>query len=172
MRKRMFMKTNISFLALAFFMSGILITSCGEKSNQDRKNVKDDVKELNRDLQTGAKNTTEEIKAKVTADWEQFKTTSENTIQSTENEIKTLREKISKASEKQREKLSKEADRLEQKNKELKERLAVRTKNFKEGVVEFNEKAKENQKEFEREFKHDMDEMGKAIKGLFEKNTN
>ena len=43
------MKTYISPLSISFFMTGILVTNCGEQSNQDAKNVKEDVKKLNKD---------------------------------------------------------------------------------------------------------------------------
>ena len=166
------MKTRLLSLAITVFIAGILLTSCGEKSKQEAKEVKDDVKELNKNLKEGAKNTAEEIKMVVREDWEKFKSASENTIQNTEKEIKSLRDRISKISKKEQLKLTEQLDELEQMNIVLKDKLAVRTKRFKENLIEFNEKTRESEKEFEREFNHDMKELGIALKDLFKDNVN
>lgn len=166
------MKTNILALTISIFMAGIVLTSCGEKSKQDKNNVKEDVKELNKDLMEGAIDTSEEIKIAVTEEWNKFKTASENTIQNTEKEIGNLREKITKANKKEKERLTKTLDKLEQKNKELKEKLSVRTTKFKENMIEYTDEFKANEKEFEREFSHDMDELRKSLNDLFTDNVN
>ena len=166
------MKTNILSLTISVFISGILITSCGEQSKQDATEVKDDLKELNKDLKQGAIHTAEEIKITLTEEWDKFKTASEYIIQNTEKEIKDLRKRISKTSKKDRKKLNKQLDELEQRHLILKDKLAVRSKKFKENLVEFNEKAKDNQQQFEREFNRDMETLGKALKELFKDNVD
>lgn len=166
------MKTNILSLSISVFMIGILLTSCGEKSKQDATEVKDDLKELNKDLKQGAIHTAEEIKITLTEEWDKFKTASESIIQNTEKEIKDLRERISKTSKKDRKKLNKQLDELEQRHLILKDKLAVRSKKFKENSVEFNEKAKDNQQQFEREFNRDMETLGKALKELLKDNVD
>jgi gas vesicle protein len=153
-------------------MIGILLTSCGEKSKQDATEVKDDLKELNKDLKQGAIHTAEEIKITLTEEWDKFKTASEYIIQNTEKEIKDLRERISKTSKKDRKKLNKQLDELEQRHLILKDKLAVRSKKFKENLVEFNEKAKDNQQQFKREFNRDMETLGKALKELLKDNVD
>lgn len=166
------MKTNTVFVALIIFMISIFITSCGEASKKDAQHVKEDLEELNKDLKQGAQNTSEELKTRVTAEWEQFKIASEKTIQNTENEIKNLRDKIKKTNKKEIEMLNIELDKLEQKNIILKDKLAVRTKNFKENLIEFNEESKEAQQAFEREFSRDMDALENAIENLFKNNVD
>lgn len=166
------MKTKIAFLTITVFMVGIFLTSCGEKSKQDVIEVKEDLKELNKDITRGAIDTAEEIKMTVKEEWELFKTVSEKAIESTEKEIKELREKISKKNKEERKKLTKKLDELEQKHIVLKDKLAVRTKKFKDNLIEFNEKAKEHEKTFEREFNYEIRELGTALKGLFIDNLN
>jgi hypothetical protein len=166
------MKTNILSLIIIVFMTGTVLTSCGQTSKQDAKAVKEDVKELNKDLKQGAKDTSKEIKTTVVSDWEKFKTASEATIEKTDNKIKELRVKISKANKNEKEKLTKELDKLEQKNKELKEKLAKRAKEFKDDMITFNNSAKSEEQKFEREFNHDMDELGTALKDLFKNNVD
>ena len=76
-------KATILTITIMAFMVGTFLISCGEASKKDAKSVKEDVKELNKDLVRGAKDTREEIKTIVKADWENFKTTSETAIEST-----------------------------------------------------------------------------------------
>nr|WP_321230182.1 hypothetical protein [uncultured Psychroserpens sp.] len=166
------MKTQIVALKIIVFMTGIFLISCGEKSKQDATEVKEDVKELNRDLTRGAIDTAEEIKIAIKQEWDMFKIASEIAIENTEKEIKNLREKISKTNKNERKKLTKKLDELEQRNIVLKDKLAVRTRKFKENRIEFNEKAKDREKEFEREFDHDMKELNNALKDLFKDNVN
>jgi len=166
------MKTNILYLTISVFMAGVLLLSCGEKSKQDATEVKDDLKELNKDLKQGAIHTAEEIKITLTEEWDKFKTASESIIQNTEKEIKDLRERITEGNKKDRKKLSKQLDELEQRHLILKDKLAVRSKKFKENSVEFNEKAKDNQQQFEREFNRDMETLGKALKELLKDNVD
>ncbi|SDS24570.1 hypothetical protein SAMN05216503_2440 [Polaribacter sp. KT25b] len=165
------MKTNILSLTIMIFMAGTLLTSCGQASKKDANSVKEDVKELNKDLVKGAKDTNVEIKTAVKANWEQFKTSSDLAIENTEKQIEVLRTKIANANKSEKEKLTKALDKLEQKNKELKEKLAKRGKEFKENMIDFNESAKENEQKFEREFTHDMNELGAALKDLFKNNV-
>lgn len=159
------MKTRIVFFTIIALIAGILVAGCGEKSKQD-------VKELNKDLIKGAKNTAEEIKVAAKEDWGTFKKASENTIENMEKEIKVLRKKILKTSKMDREKLLKKLDELERKNIVLKDKLVVRSKKIKENLIEFNEKTKDNEKAFKREFNYDMKELETALKNLFKDNVN
>ncbi|WP_178985565.1 hypothetical protein [Winogradskyella helgolandensis] len=166
------MKTNILSFIIIVFMTGTVLTSCGETSKQDAKAVKQDAKELSKDLKQGAEDSSKEIKNAVELDWKKFKATSETAIENTENEIKNLRDKIAEASNAEKEKLNEELDKLEQKNNELKEKVAQRAKAFNEDMIDFNDTAKANEKKFEREFNHDMQELGNALKDLFKNNVN
>ncbi len=160
------MKTKIFYMIIPFFMGGMLMTGCMEKSTRDsNENQKDK-------LVTDIKKQGEDIKIAINQNWEKFKESSEQALQNTEEEIETLRGKIVKSNKKQREKLNNEIDQLEKQNRELRGRIAARNETFKENMVEFNEDALESQKAFEREFKHDMDNLGKSIKDLFKNNTN
>jgi len=165
-------KTKILVFIVMTFMAGTILTSCGDASKKDAKEVNEDVKELNKDLVKGAKDISKEIETAVKADWESFKMASETTIENTENDIKVLREKIAKASKTEKERLTAQLDKLEQKNKELKEKLAQRGREFKEDLIEFNEATLEREIRFEREFNHDMKELGTALKDLFKDNMN
>lgn len=166
------MKTQLIYLTITAFMAGFLLTGCGEKSKQDATEVKEDLKELNKDLTRGAIDTAEEIKIAITQEWDRFKIASEIAIKNTEKEIKNLREKISKTNKNEREKFTKQLDELEQRNIVLKDKLAVRTKKFKENLIEYNEKTKDSETEFEREFNHDMKELNDALKDLFKDNVD
>lgn len=96
------MKTNILTLTLNLLLVSILVTSCGEKSKKDAENIKDDVNALSKSLEEDVKETTEDIKTAVIADWEQFKTASENTIQNTNDDIENFRQRIAKANKRKR----------------------------------------------------------------------
>ena len=100
------MKKNILSLIIIIFMTGTVLTSCGETSKKDAKSVKQDVKTLNKDLKQGAKDTSEEIKIAVKSDWQKFKASSETAIENTEKQIETLRGEIAKAGKTEKEKLS------------------------------------------------------------------
>ena len=165
------MKTNILSLAVIGFMAGTIATSCGESSKKDMKAVKEDVKELNKDLRQGAEDTSTEIKTTVSSDWKKFEASSKTILENTDKQIKELRVKISKANKNEKAKLTADLDKLEQKNKELKEKLAERSRKFKENLIEFEEGTGELEKSFEREFKHDMDELGTSLKDLFKNNV-
>ena len=165
------MRTRILSLAVIAIMVGTIVTSCGEASKKDMKAAKEDMSEAGKDLNQAGKDAQEEIQAAVKADWGRFKANSEAGIADIASDIKTLREKISKASKNEQEKLAADLDRLEEKNKELQAKLEQRGRDFKQNVIEFNDSAKENEKQFEREFTHDMDELGTALKDLFKDNV-
>ena len=164
------MKTQIVSINIIILMVGTLLTGCGEKTKQDATEVKEDLKEFNKDLFQGTKDTAEEIKIAITEDWKKFKTASENAIEKTEKDIKILRERIKKNNKKEHIKLTKKLDELEQKNIILKDKLAVRTKKLKENRIEFNENTKESEKEFEREFDHGIKELNNALKDFIKQN--
>lgn len=165
------MKTRILSLVIIGLMAGTIVTSCGEASKKDVNNAQQEMKEASKDLGQARKDAQKEVKTTVIADWKKFRTTSETTIENTENQIKVLRGKIAKANKKEQEKLTAALDKLEQKNSELKEKLAQRNREFKEDIIQFNESAIENEQKFEREFKHDMDELGTALKDMFKNNV-
>lgn len=161
------MKTNIFSFVLPIFIAGTLITSCGENS-KDSKEVQKDITETNQQMDQKAENR----RAEMNQDWESFKASSDEIIESREKEIKDLRGRIAEADQKQREKLTRELDELEKKNKSLKERIATRTENVKTDLSEINEKSIEDHKAAQRQIKQDMDDVGKAIGDFFKKDTD
>ncbi|NRT16355.1 polyhydroxyalkanoate synthesis regulator phasin [Flavobacterium sp. 28A] len=165
------MKTNFLSLTMITLMAGTILTSCGKTTKDDASAVKEDVTELNRDLEQGAKDTGVETKEAVNADWKKFEASSKIAIENTDTQIKALRDKIAKADKAEKVKLTAKLDELEKKNTELKEKLEKRGVAFKEDVKEMNQSAKEEEQEFEREFTHDMDELGTALKDLFKDNV-
>lgn len=162
------MKTKILSLSIPFLIAGLLMTSCGDDSNQKSKEVEQDMVEANRKIELKA----EEVRVEARQDWEKFKAASEEVLENREKEINDLRAKIAKADEKQRAKLNKNLDELERKNNDLKERISIRTNTFKDDLSDLNEKAIQDRKAAQRELKHDMDELGKSINNFFQKNTD
>lgn len=161
------MKTNIFSMVLAIFIAGTFITSCGENT-KDSKDVQIDITETNQQMDQKAEN----LRAELNKDWENFKASSDEIIESREKEIKDLRGRIAEADKAQRETLTRELDDLEQKNKSLKERIAKRTENVKSDLREINEKSIEDHKAAQRQIKEDMDNVGKAIGDFFKRDSN
>ena len=158
------MKTKLLAVALPLFLGGVLLTSCDEKTKQDIVVVDEDVDTTKVVVDGDA---ADAVEVEVREDWDKFRVTSNEAIQKSEAEMKTLREKIAEASESERAKLNKNLDELEKKNNELKAKIDARAKEFNDNMVEFNEEAKEKQREWSREMNHDLDEMGKAINNFF-----
>ena len=166
------MKRSIIFAIVSSPILFSVFKSCKKPVKKDINAIEDNIEEAAQNLGKAAKQTQEEIKTDIEADWEKFRSESEIAIDNTETEIKSLREKIAIAGNQEREELKEGLDTLEQKNKKLKERLAERSRKFKENLIEFNETAKEKQEEFEREFQHDIKELGAALKNLFKDNVD
>ncbi len=158
------MKTNIFSMVLPIFIAGTLLTSCGENTKES-KEIQVDTTETSQQIDQRA----DELRAEMNKDWESFKASSDEIIESREKEIKDLRGRIAEADKAQRDRLTKELDELEKKNKSLKERIATRTENVKNDLRTINEKSIEDHKAAERQIKQDMDAVGKAIGDFFKR---
>jgi len=93
-------------------------------------------------------------------EWATFKSDAEITIRNNEIRIGELREKLQKQGTLLDPMYERRIETLEQQNRDLKKR------------IEDYEKTQSDWETFKREFKHDMDELGKALKGLFVDNEN
>jgi hypothetical protein len=146
--KRRTMKNNIFVFAVIGFMVGTLSTGCGKTSEQKLESAKENVGEVKQDLK--------DAQAEYRAEWQTFKSESEQTIAANEKRIDAFKEKMEKAGHKAKAKYRKEVAVLEQKNHDLKNKLE-----------EYKDEGRSKWEEFKTNFKHDMDGIGKTMKDLF-----
>jgi len=139
--KRRTMKNIIFTFAVIGYMAGIFLAGCGKTSEQKVEEAKQELKDA---------------KADYLAEWQQFKTESEEQIKANEDRIDAFREKMEKGGTKTEAKYNIAVAELKQKNRDLKRKLE-----------EYKDEGESKWQEFKTNFSHDMDAFGKTMKDLF-----
>ena len=124
----------------------MFLASCGETSNQKIEAATQDFKDARADY---------------VAEWQKFKTASEEQIKSNEERIEAFKAKIQEAGSNAdtNATYNKAVEDLEQKNRDLKRALN-----------EYKDEGESRWQEFKTNFTHDMDAVGKTMKDLFKDN--
>jgi hypothetical protein len=135
------MKSKIFTFAVIGCMAGIFLAGCGKTSEQKVEGAKQELKDA---------------KADYLAEWQKFKTESEEQIKANENRIDAFKAKMEKAGTKAKAKYNKAVAELEGKNRDLKKKLE-----------EYKDEGESKWQEFKTNFKHDMDAVGQTMKDLF-----
>lgn len=146
------MKNSIVVFAVIGVMAGTFITGCEKTSKQKVQDAKENLSEAKQELK--------DARTKFLAEWQAFKSESEQIIEANEKRIEAFKAKMGKAGPEAMAKYSKEVEMLEQKNRDLKKKL--------DGY-----QAEEQSKweEFKTNFKKDMDAIGKTMQDLFKDNN-
>ena len=110
--KRSIKLAMASGLTLLIF---IVFDGCKEPAKKDMETAEENIVEAAKNLGKATKQTQEEIKTEIAADWERFKSESKVAIDNTETEIELLREKLTTVGEKRGEGIKVRLDSLEQK---------------------------------------------------------
>ncbi len=145
------MNNSILVFAVIGSLAGILLTGCektAERKVEDAKETLGDAKQGLKDDQT-----------KYLAEWQTFKSESEQTIEANEKRIDAFKDKMDKAGRKAKAKYSKEVAVLEQNNRDLKKKLE-----------DYKDEGQSKWEEFKTNFNHDMDGIGRIMKDLFKDN--
>jgi hypothetical protein len=142
--KRRTMKNKIFTFAVIGCMAGIFFAGC-EKAPEQK------VERANQELK--------DAKADYRAEWQKYKTDSEEQIKANEDRIDAFKAKMEKADRKTKAKYNKAVAELEQKNRDLKRRLE-----------EYKDEGESKWQEFKTNFSHDMDGVGNTMKDLFKDN--
>lgn len=145
------MKKSIIKLSGSLFIAAIIVSSC----NSPAKKVENAQENLNE----AKEEYTQAYKDSI-ADYQLFRTTSEERIASNEKVIAAFKAKIASDKRKLKSNDQKMIDEFEQKNIDMRKKME-----------EYKESTKDQWVEFKKEFNHDMDELGKAIHDLTVKNT-
>ena len=138
MRNKIFTFTVLGCITAIFF------AGCGTTSEQKVEQAKLDLKDA---------------KADYLAEWQKFKTKSEEQIKANEDRIDAFKEKIEKTDTETKAKYNKAVAELEQKNRDLKKQLE-----------EYKDEGESKWQEFKTNFSHDLDAIGKTMKDLFTDN--
>jgi type II secretory pathway component HofQ len=138
------MKTIFSF-ALIGCIAGMFLAGCGKTSEQKVQGDKQEVKDA---------------KADYHADWQKFKTESDQQIKVNEDRIDSLKDKIKKADTKATVKFKKAVAELDQRNRDLKQKLE-----------DYKDEGEGKWEEFKTNFNQDMDSIGKTMTDLFKDNN-
>ena len=142
--KRRTMRNKIFTFAVIGCMAGICLAGCARTSEQKVEGAKQELKDA---------------KADYLAEWQNFKTESEEQIKANEDRIDAFKEKMEKAGAGIKAKYDKTVAELEQNNRDLKTKLE-----------EYKDEGESKWREFKTNFSHDMDAVGKTMKDLFKDN--
>jgi hypothetical protein len=113
----------------------------------------------------------EAAKTKAGNDWQKFKSDSDTSIIEMNKQVAELNEKVVKAKDSAKVGLKVQLKAISEKISEQNEKLRRRSLQFEADMKTFDEKVVSQNESFEREFKRDMDELGAAIKNLFNDNV-
>ena len=138
------MKNKIFVFAVIGCMAGMFLAGCAKTSEQKVEGAKQDLKDA---------------KADYLAEWQRFKTESEEQIKANDDRIDAFREKMEKAGTQTKAEYKIAVAELKQKNRDLKKKLE-----------EYKDEGESKWQEFKTNFSHDMDAVGKTIKDLFRDN--
>ena len=139
------MKNKIFTFAVIGCMAGIFFAGC-EKTPEQK------VEKANQELK--------DAKADYRAEWQKYKTDSEEQFKANEDRIDAFKEKMAKADTKNKKaKYNKAVVELKQQNRDLKRKLE-----------EYKDEGESKWQEFKTNFSHDMDSVEKTMKDLFKDN--
>ena len=143
------MKNTILTFAAMGLMAGAILTGCKQKEAQKVEPTKEEkVGDAKQDLQ--------DAQVKYLAEWQAFKTESEQKIDANEKRIDAFEAKMDKAGTKAKAKYAKEVAELKQKNRDLKKKLE-----------EYKVEGQGRWEEFKTNVNRDLDGIGKTMKDLF-----
>ncbi len=148
------MKKACYIIAITAFIGGISLVGC--KSNtQEKEDAIENVNEANQDLdQVEADQAADQVIKANDAEWQTYKSESNNTIMANEARIKELRKAMDKPGKTFDKSYAKSIDALEERNTALKNRI---------GDYENNQTDWES---FKREFSSDAEGVANAFKDL------
>jgi hypothetical protein len=138
------MKNKVFTFAVIGCIAGIFLAGCGKTPEQKVEGAKQELKDA---------------KADYLAEWQKFKTESEEQIKANEDRMDAFKQKMEKADSRTKAKYNKTVAELEQKNRDLKKKLE-----------EYKDEGESKWQEFKTNFSHDMDAVGKTMKDLFKDN--
>jgi hypothetical protein len=141
------MKSSIITFLLCIGISGALLPGCDTPA----ENVGDAKEDLAKAQEKLAEAREDSLK---TANWEAFKSASEDQIAINDVNIAELKSRKGPKGESMDPKYIEQVNILEARNKALKER------------IDFYEKYNSNWEEFKREFNHDLEELSKTMKEI------
>ena len=138
------MRNKIFAFTVLGCITAILFAGCGTTSEQKVEQASMDLKDA---------------KADYLAEWQKFKTRSEEQIEANQDSIDAFKEKIENAGAETKAKYNEAVAELEQKNRDLKKQLE-----------EYKVEGESEWQEFKTNFSHDLDAVGKTITDLFTDN--
>ncbi len=159
---------------LVFFarlFSLISFMACSDASQTSLSNAGNHLSEAKDEVKQAANNDIESAKNKAGKDWQKFKFDSDASIIEMNKQVAELNEKIIKANDSAKSGLKVQLTAISEKIGEQNEKLRVRGVQFEADMKTFDESVVSRNESFKREFKHDMDELGTAIKNLFNDNV-
>ena len=142
--ERRTMKNKIFTFAVIGCMAGIFFVGCEKTPEQKVEGANQELKDA---------------KADYRAEWQKYRTDSEEQIKANEDRIDAFKAKMEKADRKTKAKYNKAMAELEQKNRDLKRKLE-----------EYKDEGESKWQEFKTSFIHDMEAFGKTMKDLFKDN--
>ena len=140
------MKRSIFSLTLSMIIGGTMLTSC-QSSREKVENAQEQVVEAKQELNQAIKDSIQ-----------QFRMESEEKIRDNEKDIAEFNAKIAKQKKEDRARYEQKLADLQKQNREMKKQLE-----------NFREESKDNWDAFRFKFKNDMDDLGKAMKGFWDK---
>lgn len=150
--KRRTMKNNIFTYAVLGCMAGTLLAGCEKKAEPKVEPTQEQkVGDAQQDLK--------DARANYLAEWQAFKTESEQKIEANEKRIDAFKEKMEHAGSKAKAQYKKDVAALKEKNRELKKKLE-----------EYKDEGQGRWEEFKANFNKDLDGVGKTMKDLFKDN--
>jgi predicted RNase H-like nuclease (RuvC/YqgF family) len=147
--RRRTMKNNIFTYAVLGCMAGTLLAGCDKKAEPK-------VEPAQEQKVGDAKQDLKDARANYVAEWQAFKTESEQKIEANEKRIDAFKQKMEHAGTKVKAQYKKDVAALKEKNRELKKKLE-----------EYKDEGQGKWEEFKTNFNNDMDSVGKTMKDLF-----
>jgi len=152
--RRRTMKNTIFTYAVLAFTAGTLLASCEKKAEPK-------VEPTQEEKVGAAKQDLKDAQVNYQAEWQAFKTESEQKIDANEKKIDAYKEKMEHAGTKAKAQYKKDVATLKEKNRELKKKLE-----------EYKDEGQGKWEEFKSNFNRDMDSVGKTMKDLFKEKDN
>ena len=152
--RRRTMKNTIFTYAVLAFTAGTLLASCEKKAEPK-------VEPTQEEKVGAAKQDLKDAQVNYQAEWQAFKTESEQKIDANEKKIDAYKEKMEHAGTKAKAQYKKDVAALKEKNRELKKKLE-----------EYKDEGQGKWEEFKSNFNRDMDSVGKTMKDLFKEKDN
>lgn len=152
---------------IASFMLSVILSSCNADSKKDVQDAQGNIAAANKNLEKAVVDANADEKARVKADWQQFKRKSDVGITAIKKDVEVLKVKTDNRVAKNKVKINADLAAIDTKLANQKVKLNQQNIAFEADLKTFTKEVTARNEAFEKRFDYEMDTLRRDVKKLF-----